>query len=709
MPTTTIPTISRLIVTTLLLLSVFLFSASAQASEHISVSHTADDFVTKWRIPDGDTAARTIIFPGTGNYEINWGDDDDGNGVIDESEMVSNSDEVGSISHIYRNSGDYTVVVSKVDTTFDIDRFNLWDEAIGSKTFRISNAEKLIDVQQWGKANWSSMENAFRSSNLGEITAEDTPDLSRVSNMQGMFFNASLFNGNIGGWNVSTVTNMISMFRNASIFNQDIGRWDVSSVANMRNMFSKASIFNQDIGEWDVSSVTDMGDMFSMANKFKQNLGRWYINEDIDNNDGTLINYHDTGPDVLTFNFAAENSFLRDHRPLYGLVGDHESFLLIGKKLRFRRDAAADGTYIVRISITTNSFSNGNGKPVFGTNNTLDLTVVIGEPTVDNTAPMVTSIERTTPPDAVTNANSLTWTVTFSEDVQGVDNTDFMVSGASGVSLVVVETSATVYTVEASGGDLATFTGNVTLGFVVGQEIEDTESNRLTDTTPTTGTNETYTLDNTAPTVTIARSDGLETSVSGDFDVTFTFNEDVTGFDVGDIEVTNGEIVSDSFVGNLSEYIATITPQLSPALMSGETITVTVLADPANGAQDTAGNGNAVSNTLVVVTDTTAPTVTSIVRTTPSNAVTNADTLVWTVTFSEDVNVDGDDFAITDSGTSLVVPNSWVVESINSNRAIYAVTASGGDLATFNGDVTLGFASGHTIAGTAGNRLTDTV
>ncbi|KAF3984715.1 MAG: BspA family leucine-rich repeat surface protein, partial [Methylococcales symbiont of Hymedesmia sp. n. MRB-2018] len=148
--------------------------------------------------------------------------------------MVSNSDEVGSINHTYRNSGDYTVVVSKI-STFGIARFNLFDEAIGDKPFRISNAEKLIDVQQWGDADWSSMQNAFRSSNLGEITAEDTPDLSRVSNMQGMFFNASLFNGNIGGWNVSTVTNMISMFRNASIFNQDIGRWDVSSVANMRN------------------------------------------------------------------------------------------------------------------------------------------------------------------------------------------------------------------------------------------------------------------------------------------------------------------------------------------------------------------------------------------------------------------------------------------------------------------------------------------
>ena len=39
-----------------------------------------------------------------------------------------------------------------------------------------------------------------------------------------------------------------------------IGRWDTSGVTNMNHMFYGASAFNQDIGGWVVDSVRDMGD-----------------------------------------------------------------------------------------------------------------------------------------------------------------------------------------------------------------------------------------------------------------------------------------------------------------------------------------------------------------------------------------------------------------------------------------------------------------
>jgi surface protein len=68
--------------------------------------------------------------------------------------------------------------------------------------------------------------------------------------------------GHISDWNTSRVTNMEGAFYNRSSFNEDIGRWNVSNVTNMGWMFAGASQFNQDIGQWDVSSVTDMGCMF---------------------------------------------------------------------------------------------------------------------------------------------------------------------------------------------------------------------------------------------------------------------------------------------------------------------------------------------------------------------------------------------------------------------------------------------------------------
>jgi len=58
------------------------------------------------------------------------------------------------------------------------------------------------------------------------------------------------------------VTNMEGMFYNAIVFNQSLNNWDVSRVTNMSKMFAGAKAFNQPIGDWDVSNVTKMGAIF---------------------------------------------------------------------------------------------------------------------------------------------------------------------------------------------------------------------------------------------------------------------------------------------------------------------------------------------------------------------------------------------------------------------------------------------------------------
>ena len=42
----------------------------------------------------------------------------------------------------------------------------------------------------------------------------------------------------------------------------DISNWDVSKVTDMNSMFYYAKSFNGDISNWDVSNVTDMSNMF---------------------------------------------------------------------------------------------------------------------------------------------------------------------------------------------------------------------------------------------------------------------------------------------------------------------------------------------------------------------------------------------------------------------------------------------------------------
>ena len=213
----------------------------------------------------------------------------------------------------------------------------------------------------------------------------------------------------------------------------------------------------------------------------------------------------------------------------------------------------------------------------FAVGTTASTTVNITD--VDITAPRVVSIERRSPASTPTNANSLTWRVTFSEDVANVDQADFAVSGATATLSVSEVTASTVYDVTASGGTLADLTGTVTLTFASNHNITDTASNALANTEPTGANNNTYVVDNTKPAVTIT---GVPSTSTAPFTATFTFLEAVTGFAEGDITVGNGA-ASAFAVTDAMTYTARITPAADGA------VTVDVAA---NVATDVAGNGN---------------------------------------------------------------------------------------------------------------------
>ena len=68
--------------------------------------------------------------------------------------------------------------------------------------------------------------------------------------------------GDISQWDVSNVTDMGGMFGNASSFNQPLNNWNVSKVTNMSDMFRDASSFNQALDKWNVSNVKYIGGMF---------------------------------------------------------------------------------------------------------------------------------------------------------------------------------------------------------------------------------------------------------------------------------------------------------------------------------------------------------------------------------------------------------------------------------------------------------------
>jgi len=75
---------------------------------------------------------------------------------------------------------------------------------------------------------------------------------------------------------MSNVSTMEGMFKGAKAFNmENISKWDVSRVKNMNSMFYSAKSFNQDISAWNTNEVTSMYSMFDSATLFQQNLCPW--------------------------------------------------------------------------------------------------------------------------------------------------------------------------------------------------------------------------------------------------------------------------------------------------------------------------------------------------------------------------------------------------------------------------------------------------
>ena len=136
-------------------------------------------------------------------------------------------------------------------------------------------------IKYWDVRGVTNMMNLFNLNNLrvpqySNILDLTYWDVSNVTDMSYMFNSFTCYTTFIGmkNWNTCRVTNM-DCIANNNIFNSDISNWDVSKVQNMNRMFYGAIVFNQDISKWDTSRVTTMNEMFRGANNFNQNIGEW--------------------------------------------------------------------------------------------------------------------------------------------------------------------------------------------------------------------------------------------------------------------------------------------------------------------------------------------------------------------------------------------------------------------------------------------------
>jgi len=121
----------------------------------------------------------------------------------------------------------------------------------------------------WNTENVTDMSDMFNDAkNFNQSLDWNT---KKVNNMSGMFYGANMFNKKLLNWDTRNVTNMSYMFMEARSFNKRLD-WDTRNVINMSGMFMEATSFNKPLLNWDTRKVTNMREMFNNATSFNQPL-----------------------------------------------------------------------------------------------------------------------------------------------------------------------------------------------------------------------------------------------------------------------------------------------------------------------------------------------------------------------------------------------------------------------------------------------------
>ena len=229
-------------------------------------------FITKWQGKAGEELKIPIV--GT-EYKLVI-KDAQGNVVKSEEKVtVEGTDE--SYYHAFTPTADGVYTVEAGPEGVQYMKMRTWWEGVGVSS---TSNDKLLEVVQFGTVAWESMEKMFFVCEEMTFAAGiDTPDLTKVTNMSGMFRRCSAFNQPLEKWDVSQVTDMSHMFYGCSAFNQPLEKWDVSQVTDMSHMFYGCSTFNQPLEKWTVSKVTDMDYMFGGCRAFNQPLEKWDVSQ----------------------------------------------------------------------------------------------------------------------------------------------------------------------------------------------------------------------------------------------------------------------------------------------------------------------------------------------------------------------------------------------------------------------------------------------
>ena len=243
-------------------------------------------FISSWKTDNAGVSSSTQVqlpleSSGTYNFVVDWGDG---------SEDTITTWNQAETTHTYSVSGTYVITITGQCYGWRFnnggDRLKLLDISAWGIGFRLGNsngyfngctnllitATDILDL-----TGTTSMVSAFRDcTSLTTVPSMNEWNMSNITDMATMFFGTTLFNQDIGDWDVTSVTNMSNMF-GLSGFNQDIGAWELVGNVNLSSMFRETTAFNQDLSNWNISDVSNISRMFYFAVAFDQDLGNWNV------------------------------------------------------------------------------------------------------------------------------------------------------------------------------------------------------------------------------------------------------------------------------------------------------------------------------------------------------------------------------------------------------------------------------------------------
>ena len=452
-------------------------------------------------------------------------------------------------------------------------------------------------------------------------------------------------------------------------------------------------------------SIDDINQEYTPDFEGESIAGTWSlrISDNANFDSGTLNDW------TLTINHGSSTA-----SPVTSISGSSDTYYVTVS-------ATTDGTYNLDLVSSRHGIADESSNPLTSTTPTgADETYTVSTVVTDTTAPTISSITRYNPSTATTDSQTLTYKVTFSEDVTGVGTADFALSsGSTGTgSITGLTGSGNTYHVTVS----ATTDGTYNLDLVSsGHDIADTASNPLTNTAPT-GADETYTVstvvtDTTAPTISsIERSNPSgATTESRTLVYRITFSEDVTGVGTADFALssdstgdTNGNNPVTSILGSGDTYYATVSATTDGTynldlVSSGHGIADTASNPLANTTPTGADETYTVSTTVV---NTANPRLESIERLSPTSQNTNIQYLIYKATFSKSVTgVGASDFVLSPGSTGGGNNGNSPIAGISGSGDTYYVVVSPAVGGTYNLDLV---SSDHNIADAASNPLTNT-